>query len=244
MTTYYDYLRDKIATAPQLDRMHLEHLVDAERNALWQMLVSNPAYDERSRMGALAAFDEAAGRIFSESERRAGNGSTGRPVAIQQGVHRGESRGTAGRSWTRDLLFLVMGALLGFAAAYFGGTWVERTIGSLGLGQASGVPRLVASNGTYKFSRSNPPALTGEIAVENGPDASQCAVEATYRQLLEYVRFEPGCRTVSFKFRPLPDLFENFNYLQGYMIFTTTIGSAGKSWKGTASVYFSIDASA
>jgi hypothetical protein len=137
--------------------------------------------------------------------------------------------------------------VLGLALAYFGRGMIDATLGSAGIGSEQRGPRLVASVASFKFGPSSPPAQEGELTVEYGASAStpaQCEVEASYRQLLEYVRFDQQCRTVSFKFLPLADLMQNFNYLQGYMVFTTTIKSAGGAWKGTASVYFSIDASA
>lgn len=252
-TTYYAYLRDRMAGAPGLGLAQLEQLVDAERNALWQALITNPSYDERARMGALAAFDEAAGRLLSEQESRlAAAPAGGRPAAALQhgGSGRGarraepEAHGAPLRSWRRDAAFLLIGLVVGLALAYLGGALLQAGPG--GRSSAGAEPSLVPSTSSFKFARSSPGEQAGEIKVEHGGDAAgaQCEVEATYRQLLEYVRFDPECRTVSFKFRPLPELLENFNYLQGYMVFTATITTAGNAWKGTSSVYFSIDASA
>lgn len=249
-TTYYAYLRDRMAGAPGLSLVQLGQFVDAERNALWQAMIANPAYDERARMGALAAFDEAAGRLLSEQESRFAAGPAVRPAAAPQ--HGGRARGAqaepaphgaSARSWRRDATFLLIGLVVGLALAYLGAALLHA-----GPGGRSGAaePALVPSTSSFKFVRSSPSEQAGEIKVERGGGAagSQCEVEVTYRQLLEYVRFDAECRTVTFKFRPLPELLENFNYLQGYMVFTATITTAGNAWKGTSSVYFSIDASA
>lgn len=252
-TTYYAYLRDRMAGAPGLSLVQLGQLVEAERNALWQAMIANPAYDERARMGALAAFDEAAGRLLSEQESRLAAGPAVRPTAAQQ--HGGRAprgtraepapHGAPARSWRRDAAFLLIGLVVGVALAYLGGALLQ----GAGLGARRGAatePALVPSPSSFKFARSSPSEQAGEIKVERGGGAagSQCDVEVTYRQLLEYVRFDRECRTVTFKFRPLPELLENFNYLEGYMVFTATITTAGNAWKGTSSVYFSIDASA
>lgn len=248
--TYYAYLKDRVAAASLSSRAQLEQMIDAERNAFWQMLIQNPAYDERARMGALAQFDEAAGQILSEGERRFGAG----PAAVRTGKGKPagiQARGAepkARRSWLRDLLFLLVGIAIGLAFAYFGGGLFEASLRSSGLANGSRVPQLVASVSSYKFGRSSPESQReGEISVKyarGAADPAKCEVEATYNQLLEYVRFDQACTTISYKFLPVADLIQNFNYLQGYMVFTTTITSAAGAWKGTASVYFSIDASA
>jgi hypothetical protein len=266
--TYYAYLRDRVAAAALSSRPQLEQMIDAERNAFWQMLVTNPAYDERARMGALATFDEAAARIISEHERQGADipavlrpgppthanaghdpyAGTAPRAAVEPYGGGDERRGRPARTWLRDALFLLIGLILGLALAYFGGGLIDAALKSAGMASGQRTPRLVASVATYKFGHSSPQAQEGELTVEYGSNTptppTQCDVEVTYRQLLEYVKFDPACKTVSFKFLPLDNLIQNFNYLQGYMVFTTTITSASGAWKGTASVYFSIDASA
>jgi hypothetical protein len=109
-----------------------------------------------------------------------------------------------------------------------------------------GVANLTPSQKAFKFIRSQPSLLEGEVAVEYPPDTAPgtyvCEVDATYRQILEYAKFDEACKTVAFKFLPLSELWANFNYLEGYMVFSTTIMSpAGGKWQGSASIYFSID---
>lgn len=254
MTSYYAYLRDKVAAAAVTGPDQLQQLVEAERNAFWQMLVTNPAYDERSRMGALAAFDEAASQVMSESERRFGGaravpqpGRGPSPGATRRVAEYDRGNEPRARSWGRDAVFLLIGLLLGLVVAYFGRGLIDASLKGVGMGSISRGPHLVASVSSFKFGRSSPSEQEGEITVENGSGAGspvKCEVEATYRQLLEYVRFDSDCTTISYKFVPLSELIQNFNYLQGYIVFTATISSAGRAWKGTASVYFSVDASA
>lgn len=265
MTTYYDYLSDRILAASVGDQAQLEHLIHLERNTLWQRMVENPAYDERGRLAALAAFDEAASAIFTEHAARftrqlqhgqpqiglpriiaqpdAAAGQNGRPQAAP---HAGSSEPGRVRFAMRDFVFLMLGVLIGFVAAYFAQGAFARVFSS-----ASAAPvimGLTASQKSFKLVRSQPSALEGEITVdyEQGtePVGFKCEVEATNKQVLEYVRFDSACKTVSFKFLPLPTLWENFNYLEGYMVFATTIKtSTGGTWEGSASVYFKIDSS-
>lgn len=253
MSSYYAYLKDRVAAAGVSHRAHLDQLVETERNVLWQMMMANPAYDERTRLAALAAFDDAAARISVELERRAAP-STATPQrgpATHGQVHRAQPDrvlpARPRRSWARDLALLLVGILIGAAGAYFAGAYFQDTRFGIGGTSDSRGTKLVASTNSFKFASSSPREQSGEITVEYARGASRatgCDVEATYRQLLEYVRFDADCRTVSFKFVPLADLLANYNYLQGYIVFTATINTAGSAWKGTASVYFSVDASA
>jgi hypothetical protein len=273
MTTYYDYLRDRVLAASVGDQVQLEHLIHAERNTLWQRMVASPAYDERSRLSALAAFDEAASAIFSEQVARFSRGA--QPYAAQphggfpniaqpnggqaRNLGAGQNRRSQdvtdddqfepprGRSRLRDLVFLLVGAAIGFIAAYFTQDVVARVLA--GTSAAPAVAGLTASQKSYKLIRSQPSTLEGEIAVDYTgnpkPVGYTCEVEATNKQILEYVKFDSACKTVSFKFLPLPTLWDNFNYLEGYLVFSTTITSkSGKAWEGSASVYFKIDATA
>jgi hypothetical protein len=269
MTTYYDYLRDRVLAASVGDQAQLEHLIHVERNTLWQRMVANPAYDERGRLAALAAFDEAASAIFAEQaahfSRQPHNGQAqmGQPHIGQHGLaatqngrqqeqqeeasHTRSREPGRGRSAVRDFVFLLLGVLIGFVAAYFAQGAFARVFSSASV--APVIVGLTASQKSFKLVRSQPSALEGEIIVdyERGaePVGFKCEVEATNKQVLEYVRFDSACKTVSFKFLPLPTLWENFNYLEGYMVFATTIKtSTGGTWEGSASVYFKIDSSA
>lgn len=250
MTTYYDYLRDRIAAAPGLDRARLEHLMQAERNGLWQMLIANPAYDERGRMGALAAFDEAATRIFYEADLRAAGPPVGHPnggVPMQRAQPDAVRSPRQPRSWTRDTMLVLAGVVLGLAAAYFGRDLVGRALQVSGVGGELAVEGLAPSVRSFKFVRSSPAQQDGAIDVQyklGSPAASVCSVEMSNQEIVEYVKFDDGCRTISFKFLPLETLLTDFNYLQGYMVFTATVSAAGQTWKGTASIYFSVDATA
>lgn len=249
MNTYYDYLKDRVLASSVRNPAELEHLIHGERNALWQQLVTNPAYDERSRMATLAAFDEAASFLLSEQHTRFGR-SPARPTPSLEPspAHHAPAREPARpRSITRDILFFLIGAAVGFATAYFAGAKVTALL-SRGGATASelGIEGLAASQKSFKFVRSEPSPLEGAIDVEYATGAPSeryvCEIEATYKQLLEYARFDEACKTVAFKFLPLSDLWANFNYLEGYMVFSATIVSPeGGKWQGSASVYFSID---
>lgn len=249
MTTYYDYLRQRLLAAPAASPAQLEHMIHAERNALWQRIASNPLYDEQTRMGALAAFDEAAARVFSEQSNPHGPPSDDIPSILTRGTtHRAEPVAeppVRARSILRDVLFFVLGAALGLAAGYFAKASLGPAHSSAGPDNALGIQGLSASQKSFKFVRGNPSALEGEITVDyaaSPPSGATCTVDATYRQILEYVRFNESCQTVAFKFRPLPELWQNFNYLEGYVVFTAAITSpAGGQWEGSASVYFSIN---
>lgn len=252
MTTYYDYLRDRLSASPPGNQAHLEQLVHAERNALWQQMVANPVYDEHSRMSALAAFDEAASRIFSEHAPRFLRGpEPGRPraaldAAPRETMHAEAREPSRTRGVVRDIVILLLGVALGFAVAYFAREPLARMLAGGSPAMALGVTGITPSQKSFKFARSSPSALEGELTVdyESGTpsDTYACEVDATYRQVLEYVKIDKACRTVAFKFLPTQDLWANFNYLEGYMVFTTTIMSpAGGKWQGSASVYFSID---
>ncbi len=283
MTTYTDYLRDRVLAASVSDQGQLEHLIHAERNIFWQRLVANPAYDERGRLSALAAFDEAAGVVFAEQTARfsrtlshgsLNSGPPGNGPSRHLHPHNGPLQGLGAgqslrphaatpasepetfsepepgrrRSFLRDLVFLLIGILIGFVVAYFVLGGLTRVLAG-GSTATPAVEGLTASQKSFKFVKSNPSDLAGEVKVDyaNGarPKGFQCKVEATNKQILEYVRFDSACQTVSFKFLPLPTLWDNFNYLEGYMVFSTTITSAaGKSWEGSASVYFKIDGTA
>lgn len=255
MSTYYDYLKERVRTSSVRDQAELEHLVHLERNALWQQLVSNPAYDERGRMSALAAFDEAASYILSEQSARLGR-PVGRPApSLDPGPahrapgpepHAPERGPSPPRSIVRDVVFLLIGMAIGFAIAYFAGSTITRLLAAGGPAPALGVEGLAASQKSFKFVKSEPSPLEGRIGVEYASGAPSesfvCEVDATYKQLLEYAKFDKACKTVAFKFRPLSDLWANFNYLEGYMMFTATIMSPeGGKWQGSTSVYFSID---
>lgn len=251
MTTYYDYLRQRLQAAPATNPAQLEHLIHAERNALWQRIASNPLYDEQTRMGALAAFDEAAARVFSEHAARLDTAAEDIPNILTrrapQHAEPAADQPIRPRSILRDVLFLVIGMALGFAAGYFVKAGLGPVLSSSAAApdNALGIQGLSASQRSFKFVRSNPSALEGEITVEyagSAPTGATCTVDATYRQILEYVRFNESCETVAFKFRPLPDLWQDFNYLEGYVVFTAAITSpAGARWEGSASVYFSIN---
>ncbi|MCC7253021.1 hypothetical protein [Hyphomicrobium sp.] len=257
MTTYYDYLRDRVLQSSASGQAQVEHLIHSERNALWQRIVSNPVYDEHARMAALAAFDEAASHVLSEHGARFARGPgpawsgqagpNGNGLQADPQVTPREPAPTGTRSIARDVLFLLLGAALGFIVAYFARDSVARLLSfATGAPTELGVQGLSPSPKSFKFVKSQPSPLEGEIAVEyalGAPSQSYaCEVEATYQQILQYVRFENDCQTVAFKFRPLPELWANFNYLEGYMVFSATIKSpAGGNWTGSASVYFSID---
>lgn len=251
MATYYDYLRDRVLASAASNQAQLEHLIHSERNALWQQIVANPAYDEQGRLSTLAAFDEAASRILFEQSARFERAPQERPRGGGPGPLRvppEEEQGEGGRSRSllRDLLFLLLGVALGFAAGYLAKDSLPGLRTSAAPDNDVGVLGLTASPRSFRFVRSGPSPLEGEITVDyaSGVDTTtyDCAVEATYRQVLEYVRFEDACQKVAFKFLPLSDLWENFNYVEGYMVFSTIItSSAGKKWEGSASVYFSID---
>lgn len=262
MTTYYDYLKDRVVAASAGNQAHLEHLIHSERNALWQQIVANPAYDEQGRLQALAAFDEAASRILFEQSARleqaqrapaaaapAKPRGIGRLRAARDDEPREEASQDAGRTRPilRDLLFLLLGAVLGFAAGYLAkGSLAPLLTSSTAVDNDLGVLGLTAPDGSFRFVRSNPSPLEGKLTVEYAPSAPSesygCEVEATYRQVLEYVRFDDACRKVAFKFLPLPELWRSFNYVEGYMVFSATITSpAGSRWEGSASVYFSIN---
>lgn len=253
MTTYYDYLRDRALASSANDPAQLEHLIHVERNALWQQIVVNPAYDEHNRLRTLAAFDEAAARLLSEQGARfgrvpramAGSAPNGGPLRAPQGRPRGTPRS---RSVVRDLVCLLLGAALGVSVGYFAKDALAPMLSSADpANSALGVRNLTASQKTFRFVRSQPSALEGELTVDYAPgtptETYKCEVEATYAQVLEYVRFEESCQKVAFKFLPLSELWKNFNYVEGYMVFSTTITSpAGAQWQGSASVYFSINA--
>lgn len=251
MTTYYDYLRDRISASPVVNPAQLEQMLHAERNALWQQMIANPAYDEPTRMSALAAFDEAANRIFSEQASRGGRAAAGQPLnaSRRESPDPRSDEPARARSWGRDILMLLLGMMLGFAIAYFAMTPLLRMLSAGGAPvNELGVAGLTPSKKSYKFVRSEPSGLEGELTVDYAPgtpsDTFACEVDATYRQVLEYVNVDKSCSKVAFKFLPLSDLWANFNYVQGYMVFTTTIMSpAGGKWQGSASVYFSIDGS-
>ncbi len=279
MTAYYDYLRSRLQTSPVANPAQLEQVITAERNALWQQMIANPSYDERTRMSALAQFDEAATRILSEQNTANGHGfgrnpdpgpsqnirpAVGNPSGAGFGPMPsfGPSRSEAVdedysdhapsrfRALLRDGVIFLVGGLVGFAIAYFLlGSSPSRTSSSGSTQGELGVTAVTPSQKSFKFERSKPSALEGQVIVEYASgtpsDSYACEVEATYRQVLEYVKFDKSCRTISFKFRPLPELWENFNYVQGYMVFTPTIMSpSGGKWQGSASVYFSIDGAA
>lgn len=252
MTTYYDYLRDRLSASPAANQAQLEQFVHAERNALWQQMVANPAYDERSRMSALAAFDEAASHIFSEQTPRflrgpdPGRAHPALDAAPRETMRTAEQEPPRTRGLARDLIFLLLGLALGFAIAYFAREPLSRMLAGGNPAMALGITGLTPSQKSFKFVRREPSALEGELTVdyESGTPSGTyaCEVDATYRQILEYVNIDKSCRTVAFKFLPLSDLWANFNYLEGYMVFTTTIMSpAGGKWQGSASVYFSVD---
>lgn len=259
MTTYYDYLRDRVLASAVSSQAQLEHLIHAERNAFWQQICLNPAYDEQARMGALAAFDEQASRILSEHAGRFGRLQHGPAEPVTGSAHRGgaaaahsptpEREPVRSRGFSRDLFFLLLGlllgVLLGVAATYFGRAVLVGSASGAGEAGALGITGLAASKSSFKFVRSNPSEPEGEIEVAYAggvPSGLTCTVEASYRQILEYVKFDSGCRKVSFKFLPAADLWANWNYLEGYMVFSTTISSAsGAKWDGSASVYFSIN---
>lgn len=257
MATYYDYLRDRVLGSSPSNQAQLEHLIHSERNALWQQIVANPAYDEQARLNTLAAFDEAAGRILSEQ-----GAWLGRPQRDMAAGPRNGGRAPGGgrpnggphpagppgrtRSLLRDLLFLLLGAGLGFAAGYLAKDRLPSLLSGAEPDNALGVVGLTPSTPRFRFVRSGPSPLEGELKVDyaSGTEAGgyDCTVEATYRQVLEYVRFEDACQRVAFKFLPLSELWENFNYVEGYMVFSAVISSpAGKRWEGSASVYFSIN---
>ena len=259
MTTYYDYLRDRVLASAATNQAQPEHLIHAERNAFWQQICMNTGYDEHARMGALAAFDEQASRILSEHAGRFGRPQPA-PVEPAAAIsHHGggavahggvrERLPARSRALSRDLFFLlvglVLGVMLGVAAAYFGRAVLVGSAASAGGGGALGITGLTASKSSFKFVRSNPSEPEGEIEVayaDGAPRGLTCTVEASYRQVLEYVKFDSGCRKVSFKFLPAADLWANWNYLEGYMVFSTTISSAsGGHWEGSASVYFSVN---
>jgi hypothetical protein len=279
MTTYTDYLRDRVLAASVADQAQLEHLIHGERTLFWQRLVSNPAYDERGRLAALAQFDEAAGVVFSEQAARFARpsfngqpqGYNGHPAqphlspvspgkgALQGGALPSQNPRLRGelplasrpegrrRSLLRDLFFLLVGAALGFATAYFAQGALSRVL--VGASASPPVEGLTLSQKSFQFVRSQPSGLEGKVTVDYArgarPEDYTCKVEATNKQVLEYVRFDSACKAVAFKFLPLSTLWDNFNYLQGYVIFSTTItSSSGKTWEGTASVYFTVDATA
>lgn len=252
MATYYDYLRDRVLVSSGGNQAQLEHLIHSERNALWQQIVTNPAYDEQGRLRALAAFDEAASRILSEQGARFGRQphdmaaqrAGGRTPGPQSAPH--DEAGWRTRPLLRDLLLLLIGAALGFAAGYLAKGNLPGLLSGTAADNTLGVLSLTPSTPRFKFVRSGPSPLEGELKVDyaRGTEARgyDCTVEATYRQVLEYVRFEDTCQRVAFKFLPLAELWENFNYVEGYMVFSAVISSsAGKRWEGSASVYFSIN---
>lgn len=280
MTAYYDYLRSRLQTSPVASPAQLEQVITAERNALWQQMIANPSYDERTRMSALAQFDEAATRILSEQNGANVNGFGRNPgpgpgpnmgpaaAGNQSGAgfgpmpSFGPSRSEAVdeeyaehapsrfRALLRDGVIFLVGGLVGFVVAYFLlGSGPTRTSSNGATQGELGITAITPSQKSFKFERSQPSALDGQVIVEyasgTSSDSYACEVDATYRQVLEYVKFDKSCKTISFKFRPLADLWENFNYVQGYMVFTTTIMSpSGGKWQGSASVYFSIDGAA
>jgi hypothetical protein len=248
MTTYYDYLRHRVLTAG--GGVQLEHLVHAERTALWQRIATNPLYDEQSRMAALAAFDEAAARVFSEQGGGLGPVTDDIPSILTRGEpHHAEpisEEPPRTRTRLRDVLFFLIGAAVGFAAGYIVKDSLASLVSTAAPDNELGVLAIAATPKSFRFVRSQPSGREGELTVEYAPgtrhEAYSCNVEATYRQILEYVRFDDSCETVAFKFLPLPELWENYNYLEGYMVFSTTITSpAGSKWEGSASVYFSIN---
>lgn len=250
MTTYYDYLKDRMLASSVRDAAQLEQLIHHERNALWQQIVANPAYDERSRMATLAAFDEAASFILSEQNGRFGRAQPQPSLEPQRAAYAPEEPSRA-RSIRRDILFFLIGAAVGVAVAYAAGGAVTRMLSSAdaGAGVASeiGVQGFEPTQKSFKFVKSQPSPLEGAIDVVYASgtpsDSYACEVEATYRQILEYAKFDSACKTVTFKFLPLSELWANFNYLEGYMVFSATIKSPdGGKWQGSTSVFFSINA--
>lgn len=246
MTTYYDYLQDRIQASSVRDAAQLEQLIHHERNALWQQIVANPAYDERGRMAALAAFDEAASYILSEQNARFGRPQLQPSLEPQRAAHAPEDAPSRTRSIGRDVLFFLIGAVTGLAVAYFTGGIVSRAVSGGGTAGNVGVQGLEPSQKSFKFVKSQPSPLEGTISVAYASgipsDDYACEVDASYRQILEYAKFDSACKTVTFKFLPLQELWSNFNYLEGYMVFSATIMSPeGGKWQGSTSVYFSID---
>lgn len=269
MATYYDYLRDRILAAQPGDPAYLEQLIHDERNALWQQIVANPAYDEQGRLHALAGFDEAASRILAEQStwfdrqqprdvpnilsraqkpslppQRHGTHQSGH----QHGEHFPTEAPGRGRSLLRDGLLLLAGIVLGFLLGYMMSGSASGLLSSKTADNELGVIGLKdASPKSFRFIRSDPSPLEGEMEVEyaSGADASNydCTVDATFRQVLEYVRFEDSCRRVAFKFLPLTKLWDEFNYVEGYMVFSAVITSpTGAKWEGSNSVFFKINA--
>lgn len=233
------------------DAAQLEQLIHHERNALWQQIVANPAYDERGRMAALAAFDEAASYILSEQNARFGRAQPQPSLDSQRAAYAPEAAPQRARSLGRDILFFLIGAAAGFAVAYFAGGIMSRVLSGAGAGVSTtsdiGVQGLEAAQKSFKFVKSRPSPQEGQINVEYASgtpsDSYACEVDATYRQILEYAKFDSACKTVTFKFLPLAELWANFNYLEGYMVFSATIMSPdGGKWQGSTSVYFSINA--
>lgn len=250
MTTYYEYLRGRLLAASAGDLAQVEHLVHTERNALWQRIVADPAYDEQIRLQTLAVFDEAASRVLFEQqarfERRPAAGpalDSGRREEPSGDGRRGGLR--LPRPSLRDLIFLIVGVVLGLAAGVLikggsatpAGTRADNGLGIIGL---------TAPDRPFRFVKGNASPIEGELTVDYAPGAEAqsyaCEVEATYRQLLEYVKFEDSCRKISFRFLPLEELWKSFNYVEGYMVFSATImSSAGARWEGSASVYFAVN---
>lgn len=248
MTTYYEYLRGRVLAASASDLAQVEHLVHTERNALWERIVADPAYDEQVRLQTLAVFDEAASRILFEQQARFERRHATGP-ALDPG-RREERRGDVKRirlprSLLRDLIFLILGVVLGFAAGFLlkgspatsADTRADNGLGIIGL---------TAPDRPFRFVKGNESPIQGELTVDYAPGAEAqsyaCEVEATYRQLLEYVKFEDSCRKISFRFLPLEELWKSFNYVEGYMVFSATImSSAGARWEGSASVYFAVN---
>jgi len=247
MTTYYDYLQDRIQASSVRDAAQLEQLIHHERNALWQQIVANPAYDERGRMTALAAFDEAASYILSEQNARFARPQLQPSLEPQRAAHAPEEPPPRTRSIGRDIVIFLIGAAVGFAVAYVAGGIVSHARSGGDTAANVGVQSFEPAQKSFKFVKSQPSPLEGEISVayaSGAPsDTYACEVDASYRQVLEYAKFDSACKTVTFKFRPLQDLWSNFNYLEGYMVFSATIKSPeGGKWQGSTSVYFSIDA--
>ncbi|WP_072395743.1 hypothetical protein [Hyphomicrobium sp. CS1GBMeth3] len=266
MATYYDYLRDRVLASQPGDPAQLEQLVHGERNALWQQVVANPAYDEQGRLHALAAFDEAASRILSEQSAWFGRQPTRdvpnilaraqkpslppqrpQPSQPREEEHFRADAPRGGRPILRDALFLLAGLALGFLIGYLFSGGASGLLSSKKADNELGVVGLDdAAPKSFKFVRNGPSPLEGEVNVEyaRGAEAGNydCTVDATYRQVLEYVRFEDSCRRVAFKFLPLPKLWDEFNYVEGYMVFSAIITSpTGTKWEGSTSVFFSIN---
>jgi hypothetical protein len=234
VATIYEMLRERLIQNATAAGAATDAFLQNERNAYWQWL-STSSMSDAARLEKLGAFDQAMARLSAEAnDRHAGSD------------HQAARRASRSGSPRRDVLFLVLGTMLGIPAGMFSNylyDWLfpkDPTVI-----EQVGVQGLMAPSDGFFFLKSKLAQINREgwidVRYAMGTDTRRyrCTVTVSEPTLLERYGFDPGCKRVSFRFKDPSLLWREWDQTNSAVVFSVKITSEkNQHWEGSQGIRY------